>query len=88
MNSNVFYTTKAVCASHRLTKETIAEMVSWGIAEPVGNKPEKWLFSQLDYDRIGCAIRFSEELDINIPGAALALELLDELDNIRQKAPH
>lgn len=88
MNNKVFYTTKAVCIYHRLTLEAIAEMVSWGIAEPIGSEPEKWLFSQLDYDRIGCANRFRNELEINIPGAALALELLDEIDEIREKALH
>lgn len=88
MNENVLYTMHAVCVSHRLTEDVIAEMVSWGIAAPAGNKPEKWLFSQLDYDRIGCATRFREELEINIPGAALALELLDELDKIRNSVSH
>ena len=88
MNENIFYTTNAVCFSHRLTKDTIAEMVSWGIAGPIGNKPEKWLFSQSDYDRIACAVRFGEELNINVPGAALAIELIDELNKIRKRMPH
>ena len=77
---------RPVCFSQRLAKDTVAEMVSWGVAEPIGDKPEKWLFSQLDYDRIACAIRFRDELEINIPGAALAINLLDELNKMRKKA--
>ena len=88
MNRNVFYTTKAICNSHNVTKEIIAEMVSWGIADPTGAKPDKWLFSQNDYERIGSATRFNRELNINIAGAALALELLDELDKVRQEDHH
>lgn len=85
MNQNIFYTTQAICSSHDLTKEIITEMVSWGIADPRGAKPEKWLFSHSDFERIGCATRFSKELEINIPGAALALDLLDELEKIRKE---
>ena len=60
-------------------------MVSWGIAEPSGNKPEKWLFSHKDFERIGRASRFNKELEINIPGAALALQLLEDIQNLRNK---
>ncbi len=85
LNNNVFYTTKAVCKSYKLNQETVDEMVSWGIAEPSGNKPERWLFSHKDFERIGRASRFYKELEINIPGAALALQLLEDIHNLRNK---
>lgn len=85
LNDNVFYTTKAVCKSYKLNQSTVGEMVSWGIAEPSGNKPEKWLFSHKDFERIGRASRFNKELEINIPGAALALQLLEDIQNLRNK---
>ena len=88
MNNKVFYTTNAVCDSYKLTRAAIVEMVSWGIATPTGNKPDKWLFSEADYVRIGCATRFRNELEVNIPGAALALQLLEELDHIRKEIRH
>ena len=88
MKNNVFYTTNAVCASYRLTQDAIEEMVSCGLAEPVGDRPNKWLFTQSDYDRIGCVKRFKNELDVNIPGAVLALELLEQLDRIRKQVQH
>ncbi len=85
VNENIIYTVSAVCYSYDLSQESIKEMVSWGIANPVGNNPEKWLFTHEDYERIGKASRFKNELDINIPGAALALQLLDDIQNIRNK---
>ena len=88
MNKNIFYTTRAVCFSHKLTAEIIAEMVSWGVADPKGARPDKWMFSQDDFERIVCASQFSKELQVNIPGAALALELLQELDKIREQKRH
>lgn len=84
MNENVIYTMYAICNSYKLSQETIDEMVSWGIAEPTGNIPEKWLFTQKDFDRIGRASRFSKDLNINIPGAALALELIEDIQKLRK----
>ena len=85
VNDNIFYTTNAICHSHELNQDSINEMVAWGIAEPSGDKPEKWLFTHKDFVRIGRASRFRKELDINIPGAALALQLLEEIQNLRDK---
>jgi len=85
LNDNIFYTTNAVCYSYRLNQDTVDEMVSWGIAEPTGDKPEKWLFTHSDFERIGRALRFRNELEINIPGAALALQLLEDVKNLRSK---
>lgn len=84
-NDNIFYTTNAICYSYKLNQATINEMVSWGIADPSGNKPEKWLFTHNDFERIGRALRFRSELEINIPGAALALQLLDDIQNLRNQ---
>ena len=85
VNNNVFYTTNAVCNSYKLNTETISEMVAWGIAKPAGNQPDKWFFTHKDYERIGSASRFKEELEINIPGAALALQLLEDIKKLRNK---
>jgi len=85
LNDNIFYTTNAVCYSYRLNQDTVDEMVSWGIAEPTGDRPEKWLFTHSDFERIGRALRFRNELEINIPGAALALQLLEDVKNLHSK---
>ncbi len=85
LNDNVFYTRNAVCHSYKLKPDTINEMVAWGIAEPSGNKPEKWLFTHEDFERIGRATRFNNELEINVPGAALALHLIEDIKNLRNE---
>ena len=85
MNENVLYTTSAICHSYHLNEDAIYEMVLWGIAEPLGYKPEKWLFTYKDYERIGRAIRFRNDLNINTPGAALALKLIEEIQVLRSK---
>jgi chaperone modulatory protein CbpM len=88
MSNTVVYTTKAICLYHKISNDILSDMVSWGIASPSGATPERWLFSQDDYDRIGSASRFNKDLDINIPGAAMALQLLEELDRMRREVRH
>ncbi len=85
MNDNVFYTTYAICNSQKLSKENINEMVTWGIANPYGECPEKWLFTHEDFERIARAQRFRNDLEINIPGAAFALELIEEVKKLRER---
>ena len=85
LNDNIFYTTKAICRAYKLDTAMLDEMVSWGIAEPSGKNPEKWLFSHEDFVRIGRASRFNKELEINVPGAALALQLLEDIRNLRNQ---
>ena len=85
VHENIIYTTRAICHTHKLNTDTINEMVSWGIAEPKGNNPDNWQFTQHDYERIERALRFRKELEINIPGAALTLNLLEEIQNLRNK---
>ncbi|MFK7815202.1 MAG: chaperone modulator CbpM [Gammaproteobacteria bacterium] len=85
LNDNVFYTISAVCDSYKLNQETINEMVAWGIAEPSGNNPGKWLFTHDDFERIGRASRINNELKINMPGVALALQLIEDIKNLHDK---
>ncbi len=83
MSSNIVYTTNAICSYYGLKKDVLVDMVLWGIASPLGSSPDKWQFTQRDYERIGCAYRFHRDLEINIPGSAMVLELLSELDRVR-----
>ena len=87
-SDKIIYNKRAICSSFNISNEMLLDMVSWGIASPSGSSPDKWLFSHSDYERIGRAIRFNKDLDINVPGAALALELLDELGRIRNSIRH
>lgn len=83
MKKYILYTAKAICKKYEISNTVLSDMVSWTIANPSGCDADKWLFSQGDYDRIACALRFNKDLDINIPGAAMAIDLLDELGQIK-----
>jgi len=65
--------------------EIIIELVQEGVLEPRGKVPEQWRFSGPDLIRLHRALNLQRDLELNLPGIALALDLLDELDELRTK---
>lgn len=79
LSSGAFYTLKEVCEGCGLETETLVEWVEFGIADPEGHVYEQWRFSPSQVSRIHRALRLQRDMDINLPGLALALDLLDEV---------
>jgi len=68
------------CAVHA---EMIVELVNEGVLVPDGREPHRWRFTGAHLRRASVALRLQRDLGINLAGAALALELLDEVDALR-----
>jgi len=68
--------------------ERVIELVEEGIVEPLGRDPSRWRFHGLSIRRVRCAVRLERDLGVNAPGAALALELLEELELLRARMRH
>ncbi|KXS39029.1 molecular chaperone [Modicisalibacter tunisiensis] len=68
------------CAVHA---EAIIELVDEGILTPGGSLPQQWHFSGRHLIRARVALRLQRELGVNLAGAALALELMDEIERLR-----
>ena len=67
----------------RVTEERILGWVGEGVLEPQGSSPEEWRFAGVSLRRTRVAVRLTRDLELNPPGVALALELLDEIDALR-----
>ncbi|HZD52035.1 MAG TPA: chaperone modulator CbpM, partial [Woeseiaceae bacterium] len=63
----------------------VIEMVEEGVIEPAGGKHAEWLFPGHSLVRARAALRLVRDLDLNWPGAALALDLLEELQRLQQR---
>jgi len=63
--------------------QLIQEMVSEGVLIPEGSSPENWRFDGMAIKRIQVTLRLQNDLRVNLAGAALALDLLEELDELR-----
>jgi len=72
-----------ICTLCGVDVELIEEMVGEGVLIPEGSSPENWRFDGMAIKRIQVTLRLQNDLRVNLPGAALALDLLDELEELR-----
>ena len=77
-----------LCQLSRLPAESVLEMVEYGVIEPRSGKPGKLQFSGKSVNRLRCAQRLKMDLGVNTAGAALAVDLLDELHQLRARIRH
>ncbi|TVQ87647.1 MAG: MerR family transcriptional regulator [Chromatiaceae bacterium] len=68
-----------------ISLEQVRCMVGEGILHPRGQRPEQWRFSGLEVRRTRRAIRLQRDLELNLAGAALALDLLEEIERLRRR---
>jgi len=85
MEDEVVLSLAELCRASRLTAERVIEFAHEGVIDPVGGSPETWSFSGISLSRIRCAQRLQDDLGVNMAGAALVLDLLDELDRLRAR---
>ena len=69
----------------RAPEELIMSWVSEGVLSPAGSSPEDWRFSGDSLKRAKTAAHLSYDLELNTPGVALALDLLDEITRLRNQ---
>lgn len=60
----------------------IIEMINEGILEPAGQHKKDWRFSYDNVVRIRKVCRLLNDLGLNLAGAALALYLLDRIEQM------
>lgn len=74
-----------VCRACAVHAESIIELVEEGVLTPAGLEPGQWRFSGMHVRRATVAVRLRRDLGLNLAGAALALELLEELEALRAR---
>lgn len=72
-----------LCHACEVTAEQILALIEEGIVDPRGRDPRHWRFHGMQLRRVRCALRLERDLGVNVAGAALAIELLEELEILR-----
>jgi chaperone modulatory protein CbpM len=73
-----------VCLKTGVAEETVIEIIEQGIVEPVGASPDDWHFSPYMVTVAKKAVRLHRDLEVNWAGIALAIDLLEQLEEIRE----
>jgi chaperone modulatory protein CbpM len=65
--------------------EAVAALVEEGILEPEGTRRGRWRFPADSIRRARTAVRLQRDLELNLAGVALALDLLDRVERLRAR---
>lgn len=74
-----------LCDACSAPEDWIVELVEEGVLRPGGRDQTSWRFSGSCLLKARTATRLHHDLQINLSGVALALELLAEIDAMRQR---
>jgi chaperone modulatory protein CbpM len=78
-------TFKEVCNKYQIPKELLIEMIEYGLFSCQTTKMELLKLNQNDLHKIESAFRLHRDLGINLPGVALALDLLEKIDKLDEE---
>jgi chaperone modulatory protein CbpM len=80
-----------LCRMFAVEERHIIELVEEGVLGTRGEvsvieiDKSEWLFRGTEVRRVRIALRLERDLGINVPGVALVLELLEELEQLRRE---
>lgn len=83
LEEEVELTLGELCRACQVSAERVLQLVEEGVVEPRGRDPARWRFHGVSVRRARCALRLQRDLGVNAAGAALAVELLEELEAVR-----
>ncbi len=74
-----------LCRACQVEVEWIAELAEHAVVEPKGQSKSEWTFSSLSVIRVAKAKRLQRDLGLNVPGIALAFDLLNEIERLNEQ---
>lgn len=78
-------TLEELCRACAAPTEWLLELVEEGVITPSGGGAAQWRFTGLHLRHARVAVRLQRDLGVNPAGAALALQLMEELDTLRAR---
>lgn len=85
LEEEIELTLTQLCRSCQMPAESIHELIEAGVIEPVNRDPRQWRFRGICVRRVQRARRLQHDLGVNPAGAALILDLLEELHALRRR---
>lgn len=85
IDDDVSLTLKEICQACSVEATYIVALVEEGVLEPRrhGELADQWRFPGTSLRRARMALRLQRDLEVNLAGVALTLELLEEIESLR-----
>ncbi len=74
-----------LCTACGLSREQITAYAVEGVIEPKETEPVRWRFSHLSLVQLRRAARLEHDLGLNVPGVALALDLISQVETLKRQ---
>ncbi len=85
VDREVVFSLDDLCRLCAADTAVIVELVEEGILPPIVGTAPAWAFEGAALSRARRALRLHRDLQINLAGVALALDLMDEIDMLRRR---
>jgi chaperone modulatory protein CbpM len=79
------YTLHEICDICQSSVDRIRELIDYGVINPIAESSTEWRFTIRSVAQARRAFRLERDLELNLAGIALALELIDENEQLRHE---
>lgn len=84
-NQELTYTLGELCEICEVHVDRINEIIDYGIIASREATPNQWRFSYGEMEILQKVLRLERDLDINMPGIAMTLDLLEQVEVLRKQ---
>ena len=74
-----------LCEACAVQKEAVEAMMEEGIVAASGSEVRAWRFTRSTVVRVRTVMRMQRDLEVNLAGAALALDLLERIEALQAR---
>lgn len=85
VEEDIHLTLMELCQACHASQDYVIAWVFEGALEPVGVMPQDWRFTGPSLRRAKLALWLTRDLEINPPGVALVLDLLDDIATLEAR---
>lgn len=78
-------TLEDVCLACQVEASWVADLVEHGALNPLGRTRSEWRFTQISLVHVARAKRLERDLGLNVPGVALALDLIAQIEDLQRR---
>lgn len=82
-SSDTSLSLQEVCEICSVEVVFVNDLIAYEIIQPAGSSQDEWVFDMQQLQRLRTALRLQRDLELNLAGVALVLELLDEMQDLR-----
>lgn len=74
-----------ICEICGISSDIINTFIEYEIIRPRGETSAEWEFDLKHLQRVKSALRLQRDLEVNLPGVAIILDLLDEMHDMESR---